>query len=141
MKNWSSFGAGTRADADDAVSVAPWRILSEKNEQMCHEMAQLHLEMGEHILDLAMEASKTGEPIVQPMAMAFPNGEYEMVKDQFVLGHDIIVAPVVEKGARSRSVILPAGTWKDERGDVYTGGTSVEIDVPLKRLPYFELVK
>lgn len=122
-------------------SVAPWRILSEKNEQMCHEMAQLHLEMGEHILDLAMEASKTGEPIVQPMAMAFPNGEYEMVKDQFVLGHDIIVAPVVEKGARSRSVILPAGTWKDERGDVYTGGTSVEIDVPLKRLPYFELVK
>lgn len=122
-------------------SVAPWRILSKENQKICLDMAKLHLRMGDQILTLAKESSKTGEPIVKPMAMAFPEGGYEMIKDQFVLGNNIIVAPVVEKGARSRSVILPAGKWLDELGQVYDGGQTVTIDVPLERLPYFAAVK
>ncbi|VGO14892.1 Alpha-xylosidase [Pontiella desulfatans] len=122
-------------------SVAPWRILSKENQQICLDMANLHLKMGDHILALAKEASKTGEPIVKPMVLAFPNGGYETVKDQFVLGNDIIVAPVVEKGARSRSVVLPAGKWKAEDGQIYAGGKTVEIDVSLKRLPYFKVIR
>lgn len=118
-------------------SVAPWRILSKENNAICLKMAKLHTEMGPKILELAKEASKTGEPIAKPMALAFPDGGYEMIKDQFVLGNDIIVAPVIEKGARSRSVILPEGQWKAEDGTVHSGGTSVRIDVPIERLPYF----
>ncbi len=121
-------------------SVAPWRILSKENQQICLNMAKLHLAMGNHILALAKEASKTGEPIVKPMALAFPDGGYEKVNDQFVLGNDIIVAPVVEKGARSRSVVLPEGNWKAEDGKSYRGGQTVKINVPLERLPYFKLV-
>jgi alpha-glucosidase len=121
-------------------SVAPWRILSEENQKICLDMAQLHLQMGGKILALAHAASRTGEPIVKPMAIAFPDGGYETVKDQFVLGDDMIVAPVVEKGARSRSVILPDGKWQDELGQNYAGGQTLEIDVPLERLPYFKLV-
>ena len=122
-------------------SAAPWRILSKENSDICLKMAKLHLEMGPTILALAQEAAKTGEPIAKPMAMAFPDGGYEMIKDQFVLGNDLIVAPVVEKGARSRSVVLPAGNWKSEEGTVYVGGASVKIEVPLQRLPYFTRVK
>jgi alpha-glucosidase (family GH31 glycosyl hydrolase) len=122
-------------------SVAPWRILSEENQQICLDMAKLHLQMGDKILVLAKESSKIGEPIVKPMALAFPNGGYETVKDQFVLGDDIIVAPVVKKGARSRSVILPEGKWQVELGQVHAGGQTVEIDVPLERLPFFKMVK
>jgi alpha-glucosidase len=118
-------------------SVAPWRILSKENNKICLNMAKLHLEMGPKILALAKECSKTGEPIAKPMAMAFPDGGYETIKDQFVLGNDIIVAPVVEKGARSRTVVLPKGEWKAEDGTIYTGGASVKIEVPLQRLPYF----
>jgi alpha-glucosidase len=118
-------------------SVAPWRILSKENNKICLEMAKLHLEMGPKILALAKEASKTGEPIAKPMAMAFPDGGYETIKDQFVLDNDIIVAPVVEKGARSRSVVLPKGEWKAEDGTIHKGGASVKIEVPLPRLPYF----
>jgi len=97
--------------------------------------------MGEAILGWAKEASKSGEPIVKPMAMAFPDGGYELIKDQFVLGDEIIVAPVVEKGARTRSVVLPAGRWKAEDGELYRGGKTIRIDVPLERLPYFRRVK
>ena len=121
-------------------SVAPWRILSQENQQICLNMAKLHLAMGTHILALAKESSKTGEPIVKPMALAFPDGGYEKVNDQFVLGNDVIVAPVVEKGARSRSVVLPKGNWKAEDGKSYQGGQTVTVDAPLERLPYFKLV-
>lgn len=119
-------------------SVAPWRILSPENAAICLDMANLHEEMGEYILNLARQASRTGEPIVKPMAYAFPGQGYELIKDQFVLGTDIIVAPVVLKGARSRSVTLPEGSWQAEDGTVYKGGGTIEIDVPLKRLPYFK---
>jgi alpha-glucosidase len=120
-------------------SVAPWRILSEENQQICLKMAHLHLEMGDYILNLAREASTTGEPIVKPMALAFPDGGYETVNDQFVLGNTIIVAPVVEKGARSRNVILPPGKWMADDGQVYRGGGTIEIEVPIDRLPYFKV--
>lgn len=118
-------------------SVAPWRILSKEHNKICLNTAKLHLEMGPKILALAKESSKTGEPIAKPMAMAFPDGGYEMIKDQFVLGSDIIVAPVVEKGARSRTVVLPKGEWQADDGSIHTGGASVQIEVPLLRLPYF----
>ena len=118
-------------------SVAPWRVLTSKNTDRCRKMAELHLQMGPVILALAREASLTGEPIVKPMAMAFPVGGFETIKDQFVLGDDIIVAPVLTKGARAREVVLPEGNWKSEDGLLYTGGTTVEIEVPLERLPYF----
>ena len=93
--------------------------------------------MGPMILELAKQASKTGEPIVKPMALAFPDGGFETVIDQFMLGDNILVAPVVEKGARSRKVVFPEGKWKSDEGELINGGKTMEITVPLKRLPYF----
>lgn len=118
-------------------SVAPWRVLSKENEAICLNMAKLHEKMGSTILELAEQASKTGEPIVKPMALAFPENGYETIKDQFILGNKILVAPVLEKGARSRSVILPEGKWKCDEGKTIKGGKTIEITVPLERLPYF----
>ena len=66
--------------------------------------------------------------------------DVESSLDQFVLGNDVIVAPVVEKGARSRSVVLPPGNWRAEDGKSYRGGQTVKIEVPLERLPYFKVV-
>jgi alpha-glucosidase (family GH31 glycosyl hydrolase) len=118
-------------------SVAPWRVLSKENEAICLKMSKLHEEMGDYILELAKAASVTGEPIVKPMELAFPGNGYETIKDQFVLGNDIIVAPVTEKGARARTVVLPKGNWKAEDGKTYKGGKTIEVSVPLERLPYF----
>ena len=123
-------------------SVAPWRVLSKENQKICKDMADLHLKFGNHILELARKSSKTGEPIVKPMEMAFPGNLYETVKDQFVLGDDIIVAPILEKSARSRKVTLPKGKWVDENGKKFKGGKdAIEINVPLERLPYFKRIK
>jgi len=122
-------------------SVAPWRVLSDSNQEICLKMAKLHEQMGSEILNLANESAKTGKPIVQPMALAFPEGGYECIKDQFILGNDILVAPIVEKGARTRKIVLPEGKWMSDEGQVFVGGKSYDIDVPLFRLPYFKRLK
>ena len=122
-------------------SVAPWRVLSDSNEKICREMANLHLQYGPHILKLAKVAALTGQPIVKPMELAFPGKGYETIKDQFVLGNDIIVAPIVKKGERSRMVLLPKGKWIDDLGKKHKGDELIKINVPLERLPYFKLIK
>ncbi|KJF45730.1 glycoside hydrolase family 31 protein [Draconibacterium sediminis] len=122
-------------------SVAPWRILSEKNSKLCVEAANLHLKMADKILELANNASKTGEPIAKPMALVFPDAGYETIEDQFMLGDDILVAPVVKKGEYTRDVVLPKGKWKADDGTVVKGGKTIKVDAPIERLPYFTKIK
>jgi alpha-glucosidase len=99
------------------------------------------MKMGDVILGLARNASITGKPIVRPMALVFPENGYETIKDQFMLGNEILVAPVVEKGANKRKVILPKGTWKGDDGKIEKGGKTIEIDAPIERIPYFVKVE
>lgn len=122
-------------------SVAPWRVLSKMNQELCLAAAKLHERMAPLILKLARTASHTGQPIVSPMALAFPNSGYEEIKDQFMLGENILVAPAVQKGKYTRNVLLPKGIWKSDRGEIIEGNKAIEIDVPIERIPYFEKIK
>ena len=70
------------------------------------------------------------------MDYAFPGQGFEECNDQYMLGDDILVAPVMDTGL-SRTVKLPKGKWQDENGKVYKGGKTYTIDVPLDRLPRF----
>jgi alpha-glucosidase len=119
-------------------SVAPWRVLSAENARLCLEAAKLHARYGERIVALARAAARTGEPILRPLAWQWPHQGYETVADQFLLGDDLLVAPVVEKGARKRPIIFPPGRWRGDDGSVVEGPTTKEVDVPLARLPYYE---
>jgi alpha-glucosidase len=122
-------------------SVAPWRVLDANNLAICKQMAELHLSMGSEIIELATKSAKTGEPIVRHMEYEFQGNGYQEIKDQFMLGEDILVAPVVQKGKRSRQVIFPEGKWQGDDGSIVIGPTSEEITVPLERLPWYRLVK
>ena len=58
-----------------------------------------------------------------------------------MLGEDILVAPVVTKGARERAVYFPRGRWQDEDGTIYAGdGRKKIIPAPLGKLPWFRRV-
>ncbi len=120
-------------------SVAPWRILSEQNLFNCKKMVDLRLKMGPTILQIAKESSKSGEPIVRHMEYMFPGNGYSHIKDQFMLGDKILVAPLVHKGNGSRTISFPPGRWKEMMGEVIVNGpTAKEIDVPLERLPWYQ---
>jgi alpha-glucosidase (family GH31 glycosyl hydrolase) len=118
-------------------SVAPWRVLTPEQNAICLKMAKLHAQYGEKIMALARESAKTGEPIARSLQYNYPTANYGTVTDQFMLGTDLLVAPVVQKGARSRSVTFPPGTWLGDDGSTVVGPKVLTIQVPLDRLPYY----
>ena len=121
-------------------SVAPWRILDSSHHAAVKQAVALRMKFTDRIMALAGEAARTGEPIVGPMEYVFPHAGFRDVKDQFMLGDDILVAPVVEAGANERTVRLPAGTWRSHEGRTYDGPQDVTVAAPLEVLPYFELM-
>ncbi|MEQ8471965.1 MAG: glycoside hydrolase family 31 protein [Marinoscillum sp.] len=117
-------------------SVAPWRVLDTDNLAAVKKAIALRAEFLPKILELLEVATKTGEPMVRMMEYEFPNQGYENVKDQFLLGDKILVAPVLEKGAKERTVILPKGKWF-YNGKEYRGGKTVKVPVTIADLPLF----
>ena len=67
--------------------------------------------------------------------MAYHHRGLEDVVDQFMLGEDLVVAPVIEPGARSRRVTLPTGLWADAHGRHHKGPATIEVEAPLEVLP------
>ena len=120
-------------------SVAPWRVLNAELAGYCLAAGQLHAKFGSAILALARQSAKTGDPIVRPLEWAWPHQGFATIKDQFMLGDDVLVAPVVTKGGRARTVVFPPGRWKGDDGSTVEGPMRREIEVPLGRLPYYQL--
>ena len=121
-------------------SVAPWRVLSKENMEICKAAAWKHVELAPYLLEKAKEGSVTGLPIARPMEMEFPGHGFEGCNDQYMLGEKYLVAPMVEPGT-SRTVKLPKGRWQDETGRKYKGGQTYTIEVPMERIPVFTCVK
>lgn len=120
-------------------SIAPWRILSPDNLEICRRFAMLHEKMGTYILELAKQASHTGEPIVRHMEYEFPGQGFVECRDQFMLGSRYLVAPMVTSGTE-RTVRLPAGKWRDDNGRYFQGPCTLRIEVSIERLPYYERI-
>jgi alpha-glucosidase (family GH31 glycosyl hydrolase) len=118
-------------------SLLPSRILDEKHLACAMKMIELRKEMGSKILELAQHAARTGEPIMRHMAYVFPDEGFEHVNDQYMVGDDLLVAPVLQKGAFSRVVRFPSGTWRGDDGSVVVGPKSLEVPAPLERLPWY----
>ena len=91
------------------------------------------------ILELAKKSAKTGEPILRPLAYNYPEGGYEQVKDQFMMGETLLVAPQTRK-AMKRTVLLPRGKWLSDEGKTFEGPQKLTIETPLDRIPYFTLL-
>lgn len=121
-------------------SVAPWRILSKENIEICAKYAKLHEKIAPYIIECAKKASKTNIPIIQSMEYAFPHQGFIDCNDQFMLGEKYMIAPMTKPGNK-RTVKLPKGTWKDDTGKTYKGEKNISINVPIDRLPYFEKIK
>ncbi len=121
-------------------SISPKRVLKSENFGIASKITKIHSEYSDLIISLAKNAAVTGEPIMRVMEYEFPGEGLEKVTDQFVLGSDIIVAPVLKKGAVTRSVKLPCGKWQYNDGKIYDGGQEISVDAPLNCLPIFKRV-
>ncbi len=100
---------------------------------------KIHAALTPDFMALAKEASQSGVPILRHLMLEYPDDvEARKVNDQFLIGDALLVAPVVEQGAMSRSVYLPAGTWFDVwTGQMHSGGTRIMMDAPIGKPPVF----
>ena len=119
-------------------SIPPWAFNNTNVVNITRKFIDLHVEHAPTIIDLAKNV-RYGDEIIRPMWWAAPEvPKAYKIADQFMLGEDIVVAPVLEKGQRERSVYLPTGNWLDQHGTKYTGPGDFKVLAPLEELPYFK---
>lgn len=114
-------------------SLSPWRVLDGEHLAAVLAAVDLHQALVPEIIALAQHAARTGEPILRPLAWAYPG--YEDVNDQFLLGSDILCAPVLARDADSRHVVIPPGRWRGTEGHITEGPTQVDVPVTLNSVP------
>lgn len=89
---------------------------------------------------LAYENASQGLPLVRPLNFYTPGSKkYDDIDDEYLWGRDVLVAPVLEQGARERKVVFPEGLWADYRdpSKLYRGGDTITYAAPLDVLPLF----
>ena len=101
--------------------------------------ARIHQALRPYLWQAAREAQATGLPLLRHLAIAYPDDRRAWTEEQeYLLGTDLLVAPVIEFGARSRQVYLPAGEWVHWwTGAVYAGPGDVTVPAPLGQIPVF----
>ena len=118
-------------------SVAPWRVLDDEHFKAVMEAIALRKKFNNYILKTVEESALSGEPVLYPLEYFYPHQGFEFVKDQFMIGDSLMVAPILEKNVNKRKIKIPIGTWKSFSGSIYNGPKDIEIWVNLSTIPYF----
>lgn len=127
------------ANSDNTVT-QPW--MYEENLPYVREAYALRYRMLPYLYSLMYEASRNGMPAMRPLFLEFPEDVncYNDKNLSFMFGPAVLVANVVEKGATSRRIYLPAGCkWYDMNDNFreYAGGQTIEVPVTLGSIPMF----
>lgn len=117
---------------------APWTF-DLQTVKVYEALTALHLRARSLIQSLWRQADATGLPVTRPLWLQYPGDPVAARQDQeWLLGPDVLVAPVVTQGATSRQVYFPAGCWQSPvTGLRYTGPRTRSVAAPLDQLPYF----
>ena len=118
---------------------APEELQNPAIEPICRRYLELRYRLLPYIYSAAKETCETGLPMIRALWLHYADDPQAVAcGDQYLFGRDLLVAPVVEKGAISRSVYLPRGTWFDfwthERQE---GGRELVRKVDLGDLPLY----
>jgi alpha-glucosidase (family GH31 glycosyl hydrolase) len=108
-------------------------------EPICKKYLELRYRLLPYTYSVARETHDTGVPMMRPLWFHNPDdAEAVKIGSEYYWGGDMLVAPVVEKGATRRSLYLPAGDWYDFwTGERIAGGRQIERAVDLETLPVY----
>jgi len=120
------------------INQEPW-ALGQPVEDICRSYLNLRYQLLPYLYCLFAEARATGTPIMRPLLWHYQNDPIAVAcGDQFLLGRDLLVAPVLRQGAVARSVYLPNDVWINFwTGERQGGGCQVVADAPLGTLPLY----
>ena len=113
------------------------------SEEILKEYVKMRYKWLPYNYTLAYENATKGWPLARPLNFTGENRNYKYYwqEDEYLWGNNVLVAPVMEKGAREREVLFPEGTWYSwyDASKKYEGGTLEKINVaaPIDQLPLF----
>lgn len=130
FRNHSALGT---AQQEPWVFGQPYEVINRMSIQQRYRLLP-------YLYSVVAQSAEYGWPVIRPVFMEEPqNRAVRSIDDCYMLGDGLLVAPVVQKGAVSRRVYLPASSdwydyWTNER---FEGGQEIEVTASLERLPLF----
>lgn len=121
----------------------PWNIAERTGDERVLELARAYTHLRERLVPYlersAAAAIATDRPLMRPLFFEFPDDPaIWSAPPEWLLGDDLLVAPVMTGGATTTPVYLPHGEWIDVwTGERVRGGRLVDVDTPLERIPVF----
>src|SRR5205807_3148811 len=108
-------------------------------EPVCRNYLELRSRLIPYLYSAVKETCETGMPIIRALWLHYPGDAQAVARgDEYLYGRDILVAPVVEKGATSRSLYLPRGMWYDFwTREKLEGGREISRKVDLETMPLY----
>jgi alpha-glucosidase (family GH31 glycosyl hydrolase) len=108
-------------------------------EPICRKYLELRYRMLPYLYSAVRECSTTGMPIMRALWLHFPDDPKAVqCSNEYLWGKNVLVAPVVEKGATTRQIYLPRGGWYDYwTGERIEGGREISRPVDLETIPLF----
>jgi alpha-D-xyloside xylohydrolase len=124
---------------------APWDMPTEPayDDEMIaiyRRYTRLRERLQPYLVAAAREAGASGLPLVRPLVFAYPDDPaVGDLWDQYLLGPDLLVAPVWRTGARAREVYFPAGAWRGfwDESQRFDGPLTATVAAPLDVIPVF----
>ncbi|CAL1614971.1 unnamed protein product [Knipowitschia caucasica] len=121
-------------------SIPPWEY-DKAVVEIAQKFTKLHETLvAPRVLELAGEVLDTGDPIIRPLWWIANDDEAAYkIDSQFLIGDDLMVAPVMEPGKQERDIYLPAGRWRSYKGEHFDKGPIYLTDYPvdLDEVAYF----
>ena len=139
---WMQFGIFnplSRAHHEGGNAVEPW-VFGTQVENITRTAIELKYKLFPYIYTYAREAHDTGMPLMRALFLEYPNdSETFDLNGQFLFGRELLVAPVVEKGAVTKKLYLPEGEWinYNDGKTVYKGKQWITVEAPLDVIPLF----
>jgi alpha-glucosidase (family GH31 glycosyl hydrolase) len=130
--------------ASESRDRTPWNIAERHGDARALDVyrayAKLRMRLIAYVEGEAAALASQGRPLMRMPALEYP-GEHDRLRDDpyaYLFGRDLLVCPVLEKGASAREVLLPVGDWVDLwSGARLPGGRTVVVPAPLERVPVF----
>ena len=125
--------------SNDNTVTEPWMFRD--SAPLIRDAILLRYRLTPYLYSAEYEANRTGAPIMRALVYEFQNDEKVYDENfEFLCGRDILVANVIEPGAKTKKVYLPAGCrWYDwnDKFCCYEGGQTIEIPVGIESIPLF----
>jgi alpha-glucosidase (family GH31 glycosyl hydrolase) len=108
-------------------------------EPICKKYLELRYRMLPYLYSAVRECAMTSMPVMRALWLHFPDDPAAVARaDEYMWGENLLVAPVVEKGATTRGVYLPHGAWHDFwTGERIEGGREISRPVDLAAMPLY----